>query len=120
MTHNYCILFYELLREFDLEHKEACLGNAIYCLSNGGTTYTYITKDKLSEMVCIKSSTFFVILKKLREQGLVEKEPEGTGWKTTELWNKTYEKYRDKYHPNGFDDTVDTIGNWYVNDRVGN
>ncbi len=114
------VLYDEFMDELDLDLVDACLGDAIYYSSYVGNPFYNITREELAELVHISISTLFRRIKNMKKQGLIEQESRGTAWRTSELWNKTYEKYRDKYHPKGFDDTVDTIGNWYVNDGVAN
>jgi len=98
------VAYHGLMDELDLDLQNTYLGFVIYHSIRSDSPYYNITRKELAKGIRQSIRTLYRRIKKMKEKGLIENGTGSTGWKTTELWNKTLEGYKSDIHPDGYGD----------------
>ncbi|MDJ1502057.1 hypothetical protein [Xanthocytophaga agilis] len=84
---NYAIVYYPLLRQFDITMPEYALIFAIDGLS-AQTGWCYASRAELADCICVKQRWVYESLNRLIQKGLIEVDPQSRFLRASKSWKK--------------------------------
>ena len=99
----YTTIVHSIRLSLQLTCNEYCIADIIFCLSNNPENkvakgWCYASKETIGLYIGVHKTTVIIIVKKLIEMGLIEKDDESKYLRTTKLWYDTVVTERLKFN----------------------